>query len=58
MKDFRTKVDLLGVVKGSKVTFDDAKEKDNTGKTGKLLCTIPSGGSLFYSPNELDEITS
>ena len=56
MKEFITKVDKLFVPKGTKVTHDDGPGKDNVGKTGKLLCGVPSSGALFYDENELDKV--
>jgi hypothetical protein len=53
MKTFRTKVMKLGVPVGTKVSHDETR--DNKRKTGMLLCTIPSGGGLFYAENELVE---
>ncbi len=55
MRTFITKVGLLGVPKGSKVIYDDGEGKDSAGKTDKLLCTVPTGGSLFFAEDELEE---
>ncbi len=54
MENFKTKVELLNVLSGTKVTHDP--EKDNIGKTGKLLCGVPQGGSLFYSRDDLEKV--
>ena len=54
MKTFKTKVEKLHVPSGTTVTYDP--DKDNVGKTGKFLCGIPAGGSLFYAEEELEEI--
>lgn len=55
MQNFKTLVKKLHVPSGTPVTHDDTK--DTTGKTGKLLCAIPQGGSLFYAKSELEETT-
>jgi len=55
MKDYRTTIEKLGVPKGTKVSHDESR--DNIGVSGKLLCTVPNGGSLFYDEaNELEEV--
>lgn len=56
MQTFITKVEKLGIPAGSHVTFDDDPKKDNRGTTGKLLCTIPTGGGLFFAEDELTEV--
>ena len=52
MKKFKTKIEKFGVPVGSPVLYDP--DKDNKGKTGKLLCTVPIGGALFYTEDELE----
>jgi len=54
MKEFKTLTDVLFVPKGTKVMFDDGIGKDNVGKTGKILCTIPTGGGLFFDKENLE----
>ena len=54
MIEFKTKVKKLDVLAGTKVQYDETR--DNIGKTGKLLCTVPNGGSLFYDETELDKV--
>lgn len=44
MKKYITKVECCGFPVGTSVAFNDAKAEDNTGVTGKLLCTVPNGG--------------
>lgn len=53
MKNYITLVGKLNVPAGSKVQYDETR--DNVGKTGQLLCTVPNGGSLFYTEDELKE---
>jgi len=53
-KKYRTKIDLLHFPAGTQVTCND--EKDVIGKTGKLLCDVPTGGALFYSEDELEKV--
>lgn len=53
MKEFITKVKKLGIPAGTKVTFNDDPTKDNRGKTGMLLCSLPGGSALFYKEDEL-----
>jgi len=55
MRKFITLVEHLGVPKGTKVLFEETKREDNTGKTGKILCTVPLGGALFYREEDLEE---
>lgn len=57
MKSFKTTKDVLHVPAGSPVTFDDKKVNDNTDMSGKLLCSVPSGGHLFFAKDELEEVT-
>ena len=59
MKKFKTKVAMenFGIPSGVPVLWDDDPNKDNTGVTGKLLCALPAGGSLFYSRDELEEVS-
>ena len=54
MQNFKTLVAKLGIPSGTPVTHD--RTKDTIGKTGKLLCAVPRGGSLFYAESELEEI--
>ena len=51
MKKFKTKVEKCGVVAGTPVTWENSTDNKNT---GKLLCTIPTGGGLFYDRDELE----
>jgi len=55
MKTYKTEIDTPWFPAGTPVTFDEKKADQNTGKTGKLLCTMPGGGALFFSPEELEE---
>lgn len=52
LTNYKTKVDCLGVPKGTKVSAD--LTKDVIGKTGKILCNVPGGGGLFYAESDLE----
>ena len=54
VKEFVTKVDRLGVPKGTRVIYDP--NKDNIGISGRMLCSVPAGGALFYAQDELEEV--
>ncbi len=56
MEKFKTLVNKLHVPAGTIVTFEMKKAINYTGKTGQLLCDIPSGGGLFYAKNELKAV--
>lgn len=51
--EYITKVEKFGIAIGTKVIHE--KEED-VGKSGKLLCSVPIGGALFYAKDELDLI--
>ena len=51
--EYITKIEKFGVPVGTRVVHE--KEED-VGKSGKLLCTVPSGGGLFYAKDELTAV--